>query len=66
MFKTIKTAEQVAEEKVQQKLEQTESNRKSAYIAESDPLFFKVQRGEVTKQEWLNKIEEIKQRFPKE
>jgi len=66
MFKVIKTAKQIAEESAQQMLEQTESNRKAAYITESDPLFFKVQRGEATKQEWLDKIEEIKQRFPKE
>jgi hypothetical protein len=48
------------------KAAEAESQRKAAYIAESDPLFFKVQRGEATKQEWLDKIEEIKQRFPKE
>lgn len=42
-----------------------ESNRSNAYRNESDPLFFKWQRGEVTEQEWLNKIEEIKLRYPK-
>lgn len=41
------------------------SNRKAAYINEADPLFFKFQRGEVTQQEWLDKIQEIKIRFPK-
>jgi hypothetical protein len=40
--------------------------RQAAYAAESDPLFFKAQRGEVTMQEWQDKVEEIKQRFPKE
>lgn len=44
---------------------EAESNRKSAYAAEADPLFFKAQRGEATEQEWLDKIAEIKQRFPK-
>ena len=39
-------------------------NRSSAYRAESDPLFFKLQRGEATEAEWLSKVEEIKQRFP--
>lgn len=39
-------------------------NRAAAYQAESDPLFFKWQRGEATEQEWLNKIEEIKSRYP--
>ncbi len=40
-----------------------DSNRKEAYREESDPLFFKWQRGEVTQQEWLNKVNEIKQRW---
>lgn len=40
-------------------------NRASAYREESDPLFFKWQRGESTKQDWLDKVIEIKQRFPK-
>jgi hypothetical protein len=66
MFKTIKTADQIAAEAAQQKLEQAEANRKAAYIAESDPLFFRSQRGEVTEQAWLDKVEEIKARYPKE
>lgn len=40
-----------------------ESNRKQAYVEESDPLFFKWQRGEVEKQVWLDKVAEIKQRW---
>jgi hypothetical protein len=48
-----------------QKNAEAESNRKSSYIAEADPIFFKVQRGEATQEEWLEKIAEIKQRFPK-
>ena len=39
-------------------------NRSTAYKSESDPLFFKSQRGEATEAEWLSKVEEIKQRFP--
>jgi hypothetical protein len=31
---------------------------------EADPLFFKYQRGEGSEQEWLDKIEEIRERFP--
>lgn len=38
--------------------------RAAAYIVESDPLFFKAQRGEATNEEWLAKIAEIKARFP--
>jgi hypothetical protein len=40
--------------------------RAEAYKLEADPLFFKAQRGEATQQEWLDKVEEIKQRFPYE
>lgn len=45
--------------------EKIEANRRAAYIAEADPLFFKSQRGEVEQQVWLDKVAEIKQRFPK-
>ena len=39
--------------------------RKAAYIAESDPLFFKWQRGEnVSKEDWIAKVSEIKTRYP--
>ena len=38
--------------------------RQAAYTAEADPLFFKTQRGEATQQDWLDKIAEIKARFP--
>lgn len=40
-----------------------DANRKEAYREESDPLFFKWQRGEATQQEWLDKVNEIKQRW---
>lgn len=33
------------------------------YREESDPLFFKSQRGEITQQEWLDKVAEIKARW---
>jgi hypothetical protein len=48
------------------KAAEAEANRKAAYIAEADPLFFRAQRGEATEQEWLDKVEEIKARYPKE
>lgn len=41
-------------------------SRQNAYQSESDPLFFKWQRGEATKDEWLAKVDEIKGRFPYE
>ena len=39
--------------------------RHTAYVAESDPIFFTYQREEATKEEWLAKVEEIKARYPK-
>jgi hypothetical protein len=47
------------------KAAEAEANRKAAYIAEADPLFFKAQRDEVEQQVWLDKIAEIKARYPK-
>ena len=38
--------------------------RSRAYQAESDPLFFKAQRGEATEQEWLDAVAAIKARYP--
>lgn len=42
-----------------------EQNRLTAYRNESDPLFFKAQRGEIATQEWLDKVQEIKKQYPK-
>ena len=60
----LKTAEQKAEKQKQEALETAERNRAAAYAQEADPLFFKYQRGEATEQEWLDKIEEIRARYP--
>jgi hypothetical protein len=43
--------------------EQAELRRK-AYEAEADPIFFLMQRGEATQEEWQAKITEIKERYP--
>lgn len=52
---------------LQEKIDKEDRDQqlRSAYQAESDPLFFKYQRGEATEQEWLDKVAEIKARFPK-
>ena len=50
----------------EKKAAEAEANRKAAYTAEADPLFFRAQRGEIPEQEWLDKIAEIKTRYPKE
>lgn len=39
--------------------------RALAYKEKADPLFYKYQRGEATKEEWLQTIEAIKAQFPK-
>lgn len=41
-----------------------EQIRRMAYETEADPLFFKWQRGTATEQEWLDKVAEIKARYP--
>jgi hypothetical protein len=41
-----------------------ENLRRSAYQKEADPIFFEVQRGDATQQRWLDKIAEIKERYP--
>jgi len=38
--------------------------RREAYVTESDPYFFKYQRGEVAKYEWEAKVEDIRNRYP--
>jgi len=48
------------------KVEEASRNRAAAYQAESDPLFFKAQRGEATMEDWQAKVAEIKSRFPKD
>lgn len=45
--------------------QQADANRHAAYVAESDPLFFKAQRGEGTMADWEAKVAEIKARYPK-
>ena len=40
------------------------AQRAAAYIAEADPLFFKYQRAEADQQEWIDKVEEIRIRYP--
>ncbi|EPF47752.1 hypothetical protein HMPREF1222_00011 [Treponema vincentii F0403] len=40
--------------------------REAAYRQEADPLGMQVMRGDIDKSEWLEKIAEIKKRYPKE
>jgi pyruvate/2-oxoacid:ferredoxin oxidoreductase alpha subunit len=43
---------------------QQKSARQYAYQQEADPIFFLMQRGEATQEEWQAKINEIKERYP--
>lgn len=45
---------------------QARLNRQRAYEIEADPVFFKVQRGEATQQEWLDAVQAIRDRYPYE
>ncbi len=38
---------------------------RQALAVEADPLFFRWQRGEVAKEDWLATVAEVKARFPK-
>lgn len=58
-------AEQATQAETQWKIDNAAQLRKTAYIVEADPLFFKAQRGEATMEEWQAKVAEIKARFPK-
>ncbi len=61
----IAQAQQAAQAEAQWKIDNATQLRQAAYREESDPLFFKAQRGEATMEEWQAKVAEIKARFPK-
>ncbi len=57
-----KTDEQIEQARVAQ----ADQSREAAYKSESDPLFFKEQRGEVPQGTWISKVQEIRSRYPKQ
>lgn len=57
-------AQFTAPEPEQPTLEEQSAARAAAYRADSDPLFFKAQRGEATMDQWLAVVSEIKTRYP--
>ena len=59
------SAEITEEEYIKLETQEVIGMRRLSYIEEADPLFFGYQRGENTEAAWLEKIQEIKQRFPK-
>jgi len=44
--------------------EAVQKARQVAYQAESDPVFFDYQRGEVTEQDWLDAVQAVKDAHP--
>jgi hypothetical protein len=45
-------------------IKEVESARAESYQKISDPIFFKYQRGEATKKEWLDAIQLVKDSYP--
>lgn len=62
-FKVVDATPEEIQERVDAEIARKETLRLEAYRNESDPLFFKWQRGEATEQEWKDKIAEIKERY---
>jgi len=58
-----KTQQEIDDE-ISSKEEAGKRARSAAYREEADPLFFKAERGEATREEWLAKVEEIRNRYP--
>ena len=52
------------EKRIELKNNEARKMREYSYSTESDALFMKWQRGEIEKQVWLDKVEEIRNRYP--
>lgn len=61
VWKQVWVVEDLAAEQVN---EVVANLRKQAYIDRADPLFFKYQRGDATKEEWLAEVNAIKIQYP--
>lgn len=48
----------------EQPYKEVRANRAAAYAAESDPIFFKAQRGEATMDDWRTAVAAIQLSFP--
>jgi hypothetical protein len=64
------TAEEIAEREAwivatpERERELIKQQRQSAYALTADPLFFKYQAGEATKQEWLDARATVVEQYP--
>ena len=63
VYETVDASQDEVSQRIAEYNDMQESNRSEAYKNESDPVFFKWQRGEATEQQWLDKIAEIKARY---
>jgi hypothetical protein len=62
-YSQMKTSTQLEEINRQAEIEAIKQLKEAAFRSEADPLFFKFQRGEATKEQWLEKVNEIRKRF---
>lgn len=65
VLSAVKKGEPVWTEDSEAKNTATDVLRRTAYREESDPIFFKEQRGEVDSGTWAAKVAEIKAKYPK-
>lgn len=67
-IQTEPTAEEIAAEAARLEADEprriAQQSRAAAFAAESDPLFFKAQAGEIDQSEWIAKRDEIRARYP--
>jgi hypothetical protein len=62
---TAEALAEAAEADYQAALAWRDQALREALMQEADPVFFRWQRGEATKEDWLAAVAEIKARFPK-
>ena len=44
--------------------DEQKARRREDFVVQADPIYMKWQRGEATKQQWLDKVQEIRDRYP--
>ena len=64
VWDVVSASDSEIEQRKTDQIESIKQQRAEAYTEETDPLFFKAQRGEATIEEWSAKIEEIRNRYP--
>lgn len=60
----IKEYQKYTSEKIDREKERIRQARQSEYQQKADPIFFKWQAGEATKEEWLDIRSEINSKYP--